>query len=181
MAGIGCKSRTNGELGWEELTTVTATQFKPDPAHYIEDTILTPTRLRQLTPRLRKLPRLAQLVVSRSIDEPKLYELGVLGKVGHARMFVAERSKIADFGRLYWVMVKVLSEKYGCFMKRRINEVHKVTIQCRDHRNIVLWRSMGDDWIQFYARQFDARGYEIMVRRRKIVRISATPILVNAF
>jgi hypothetical protein len=170
-----CKTNQQ-QIPWDDITSITATNFHPNPKMFIEDTQLTPNRIKGLSPTLRRNPNLAKLAVSRALDHPYLYEKGVFGRIGSAKLFVAERKNIPDFNRLYWVMVKVLSRKYGCFMIGRVKEDHKITIKCRDKRNIVMWRSMGKSWIQFYARQFDKYGYEIKVKNRRIVRISPKPV-----
>lgn len=101
------------------------------------------------------------------LERPQAYEGGVYGKVGTATVFIAPRDKVPDYDRLYWVMVKVLSEKYGCFIKRKESNALSVNITCRDSRQIVLRRNRGEDWIQFYGRQYDKLGNEIVITPRR--------------
>jgi hypothetical protein len=108
---------------------------------------------------------LLQWVEELKMEKVKMYEGGAYGKVGSTTMFIADKRVIPDFDRLYWVMVKVLSEKYGCFMKRKHAEEKTVTVNCRDKRTIVFKRHEGSDWIQFYGKQFDIAGNELIVRR----------------
>ena len=145
--------------------------WKRDPEAYWAEAA------RALMAAVRAQPLLAQLAASRSMTQPVLYEGGVFGLVGPAKMFVASTAFIKDFDRLYWVMVKVLSEKYGCFMVSRRTYATKTWVKCRDQRQIVFWKSKGPNWIQFYARQYDRHGYEIVVRKRQIVRISKDQVL----
>lgn len=100
---------------------------------------------------------------SLKIERPREYERGVYGKVGTATIYITHISRIPDFDRLHWVIVKVLSEKYGCFIVHKLSSSQLVSVRCRDKRRIVFRRSRGDDWIMFYARQYDHRGHEIII------------------
>jgi hypothetical protein len=126
---------------------------------------------------LRSQPRLAQLAVARGLEKPIAYEGGVFGLVGPAKLIVATSDRIKDDVRLYWVMVKVLSEKYGCFMvaKQTVGATTRAT--CRDQRRVVFWKTRGPGWVQFHARQYDRDGYEIVVRQKRIVRVSQGRVL----
>jgi len=105
------------------------------------------------------------------------YEGGYYGTRGLTKIFIAPTSKIGDYSRLYWVMVKVLSEKYGCFMVAKQYARDTTRVFCRDKRQIVFWQSRTKDWIQFATRQYDREGFEIAVRRRRIVRVSHNPVI----
>ncbi len=159
------------DVVWDDLMSSTSDRFEPNPDIFFEDAVLTPERLAQMPHLLQRAPDLAHLAISRSIENPIHYQDGVLGQVGTTKFFVTTRERVATFNRLYWVMVKVLSEKYSCFMvsKQQIDDQLRVT--CRDKRQIVVWRAAGRNWIQFYARQYDRDGYEIQVVKRKIVRV----------
>ena len=108
-----------------------------------------------------------------ALSQPEAYEGGVFGYMGSAKAFVAYRKAIPDYNRLYWVMVKVLSEKYSCFISAKQNRGDETWIQCRDKRQIVFWRDLNSKYIQFQARQFDHEGYEIAVRHHQIVRLGS--------
>jgi hypothetical protein len=105
------------------------------------------------------------------------YEGGFYGTRGLTKIFIAPTSKIGDYSRLYWVMVKVLSEKYGCFMVAKQYAGDTTRVFCRDKRQIVFWQSRTKDWIQFASRQYDREGFEIAVKRRRIVRVSLNPVI----
>jgi hypothetical protein len=75
------------------------------------------------------------------------------------------------------VMVKVLSEKYGCFMVSKQNGPEKTWVKCRDKRQIVFWKSKGQGFVQFYSRQYDKDGYEIVVQKKKVVRVGSEKVL----
>lgn len=105
------------------------------------------------------------------------YEGGFYGTRGLTKIFIAPTSKIGDYSRLYWVMVKVLSEKYGCFMVAKQYAGDTTRVFCRDKRQIVFWQSRTKDWIQFASRQYDREGFEIAVKRRRIVRVSHNPVI----
>jgi hypothetical protein len=55
------------------------------------------------------------------VGKLEVLDLGVYGKIGPNSIFVAERSAIPNYDRLYWVMVRILSEKYGCFIRRKVD------------------------------------------------------------
>lgn len=152
----------------------------PSQAHGLPaapDGPLAPERLALLPAPLRQKPLLARLAVAKGLQEPVDYQGGVFGLSGVAKVFVTTREHIKDDARLYWVMVKVLSEKYGCFMveKRYLRDLTSVT--CRDKRRIDFRTTRGADWVQFLARQYDQQGYEIVVRKRKIVRVGNERVL----
>lgn len=105
------------------------------------------------------------------------YEGGYYGTQGLTKIFIAPTSKIGDYSRLYWVMVKVLSEKYGCFMVAKQYARDTTRVFCRDKRQIVFWQSKTRNWIQFATRQYDREGFEIAVKRRRIVRVSNNPVI----
>jgi hypothetical protein len=115
---------------------------------------------------------LTKLLQARALEGPVAYAGGVLGSVGAARLFVATTDRVHDDSRLWWVMVRLLSEKYACFMTHRQTLGERLNIGCRDGRRVSFWRSRGPGWLQFVARQFDREGYEIVVRQHRIVRIS---------
>lgn len=170
---FGCthQSRTE-QLGWDEIITSVALTQVPNEHVLAALRDSEPLSKNDLPKSISTNSELSELVLNRSLSRPRLYEGGVLGRVGNAKMFVALRERIPNYNRLYWVMIKTLSEKYGCFMTGRVRKDNLDLISCRDSRKIGLWRSQGKNWIQFSARQFDNDGYEIAVRRRKIVRIS---------
>lgn len=164
-------------LNWDELSSFNDEAFSPTPGYAIEDVQMTPERLGLLPTPVRGNQKLAWLALSRGVSQATAYQNGLFGMIGSAKYFATTTDKVEDYDRLYWIMVKVLSEKYSCFMVSKVNIGEQVNIGCRDHRNIVFWRSQGEGWIQFYARQFDRQGYEIKVERRRIVRISSAPML----
>lgn len=112
-------------------------------------------------------PTLEQLAAGFQMEKPARYEGGVYGKKGHIPVFAARLADIPDYDRLYWVMVKVLSEKYGCFIKRKASTQSQVHVECRDKRRVVFHRHRGDGWIQFYGRQYNQAGQEVAIRDHK--------------
>lgn len=143
----------------------------------LDEMQLTPDRLAALPVSLRQQPTLARLALKQPLEDPIEYHGGVYGLVGPAKFFAASRERIKDDNRLYWIMVRVLSEKYGCFMTAKYNYGDLTRVTCRDKRQIVFWRSRNRESIQFLARQYDAAGFEIVVKNRKIVRISKEKVI----
>jgi hypothetical protein len=165
------------DLSWDDLLSSTSSEFTANPALPLDDMILTSERLAALPLPLQRDLRLARLALARSLENPSLFDLGVLGMVGTSRLFVTTSDKIKNYERLYWTMVQVLSRKYGCFIRTKLRTGDETKVTCKDKRTIVFWRSQGAGWIQFFSRQFDKEGYEIMVKKRRIVRISNERII----
>lgn len=116
-------------------------------------------------------PTLDQLAAGFQMEKPVRYEGGVYGKKGHIPVFAARLADIPDYDRLYWVMVKVLSEKYGCFMKRKASTHSQVMVECRDKRRVVFHRNRGDGWIQFYGRQYNQEGKEVLIKDHRAIAL----------
>jgi len=125
------------------------------------------SRIQSLPQDVRNHPEMSRLATYRPITEMKSFERGFLGKIGDTTIFGASRDRIADADRLYWVMVKVLSENYGCFMRGTKRSGNVFYFKCRDTRHIVFWRSEGRDWLEFIGRQYDASGREMVVDNHK--------------
>lgn len=120
---------------------------------------------------------ISRLIALNSIEDPYPYAGGLLGAKGDSKYFIASLTAIPQYDRLYWVMVKVLSEKYSCFIKSK-QEIGSMTrITCRDKRQVLFWKKQSGQYIEFLARQFDLEGYEIKVVRKKIVRISSVRVI----
>jgi hypothetical protein len=100
------------------------------------------------------------------MSRPIAYEGGLYGKVGSSPVFIASRQTIPNYDRLYWVMVKVLSEKYGCFIVKKSSVQNLVSVRCRDRRVVEFHRRQSGSWIMFYGKQFDQAGREIKVAQK---------------
>lgn len=164
-------------LEWDEVLSGSLDRYETNPAIIFEDAMLTPERLASMPDALRSNPELARLAVTRAIENPIDYHNGVFGMVSGAKFFATTKAQVPNFDHLYRVIVRVLSEKYGCFMISKQNVGESIKFTCRDRRRIVVWRATGGNWIQFYARQYDREGYEIKVVKKQIVRISSDPVL----
>ncbi len=126
------------------------------------------SRLEVLPLALLADPDRASLAAGFALERPQFMDIGVYGKIGTSTAFVARRSKIQDYDRLYWVMVRVLSEKYGCFIHKKTNLGQTVRFECRDKRTIVLDRDISGGFAKFAGRQFDQMGREIIMRYRPV-------------
>ena len=98
------------------------------------------------------------------VGKLEVLDLGVYGKIGPNSIFVAERSAIPNYDRLYWVMVRILSEKYGCFIRRKVDRGNFVSFQCRDQRTVTMARKISDRFSMVHVRQFDRDGRGIDTR-----------------
>lgn len=90
-------------------------------------------------------------------------DLGVYAKIGSRVVFVADRKVVSDYDRLYWVMVKILSEKYGCFITRKIDMGEQVYFRCRDRRTVAMLRRLSGNFAVLQSRQYDSSGVEIQI------------------
>jgi hypothetical protein len=105
------------------------------------------------------------------------YAGGILGMKGSSKYFIATVSTIPEYDRLYWVIVKVLSEKYSCFIRAKQDIGLMTRFTCRDKRQVLFWKKKNNRFIEFTSRQFDRDGYEIQVIKKQIVRISSQKVI----
>jgi hypothetical protein len=105
------------------------------------------------------------------------YAGGILGMKGSSKYFIAATSTIPEYDRLYWVIVKVLSEKYSCFIRAKQDIGLMTRFTCRDKRQVLFWKKKNNRFIEFTSRQFDRDGYEIQVIKKQIVRISSQKVI----
>ncbi len=117
---------------------------------------------------LNRDDELSKIAVGFGLERPQKMDLGVYGKIGKRTVFVAPRAAIADYDRLYWVMVRVLSEKYGCFIRSKVSTAKTVRFECRDRRTVVLDRDIAGSFAKFSGRQFDLLGREIVIKPRPV-------------
>jgi hypothetical protein len=127
-------------------------------------------RYRSLPVPLRSNEQMARLAAFRDMDHVQAYEKGIWGKSSGAGHFAASSVAYRDPRRLYWVMVKALSEKYGCFMRERRMISNINYFRCRDRRQVVIWKNTGPGWVEFIARQYDRHGHEIHVQNHVATR-----------
>lgn len=109
---------------------------------------------------------ISQLIMSQlevaGVKKVEALDLGVYGKLGSTSIFVAERALIPTYDRLYWAMVRILSEKYGCFIRRKIDFGDVVSFKCRDHRTVTMARKISGNFSLIHVRQFDRHGRVIV-------------------
>jgi hypothetical protein len=104
---------------------------------------------------------------------------GYYGKVGTSTLFIATRKAVPDGARLYWAIVQVLSQKYGCMMYKKINKFPYTSFLCRDGRIVVFHSRYSGEYVVFSGRQFDRKGREIVVKNRRVV--ARYPIFKRSF
>jgi len=121
-------------------------------------------------------PSLAQLAVLSGISRPTFFADGVYGKLGSGTVYATTVDRVADFDRLWWVMVRVLSEKYGCFIVNRSTTPVEVAVGCRDRRQVVFTRAQSSEVMMFVARQYDQRGAELAVEGGQVVARGGQPV-----
>lgn len=99
------------------------------------------------------------------LEKAQAMDVGVYGKLGKSTVFVAHRKHIPDYDRLYWVMIRVLSEKYGCFIKKKFPYENQIGFECRDRRTIVMQRDISGEYAKFVGWQFDPAGKEVVITK----------------
>jgi len=153
------------QLDWQDMSlaqsslpySLPESVVSPPPPPAVEE------KKAMLPVELQQDPLLAHIATMRSVVNPQRYEDGVYGKVNGAVFYSTTTDRIQDWDHLYWVMVRVLSEKYGCFMRQKFKKEHLTAFGCRDGRTVVFHRARGRHWIQFLARQYDRKGAEIIL------------------
>lgn len=125
-------------------------------------------------------PYQAYLAQAQKLTQKKDFEKGILGKNGHSLVYVGPLSEYKESHHLYWVMVKVLSKRYGCFMTKKHTKGDIVIFKCKDSRLVAFQKSQGENWIQFQSKQFDPRGHEIVVENGHITETILNPYIAKA-
>lgn len=173
--GSGTKGQSKVPLGWQELAQ--ANYLPTDAPHlgWSFDLEVPRSYKRGLPTAIRGKSELVKLIWLHDLEKPKVYNNGILGLKNGVQFFVGLKRDIPDYDRLYWVMVKLLSEKYGCFMMAHF-KVPKLRdglgIKCRDSRLVVFSRRNGMETLEFAVKQFDKTGKELVVKERKVVILS---------
>ena len=102
-----------------------------------------------------------------------LFEDGVISKQGRVKVYLGPTATLPTRRQVYWLMVKLLSKEYGCFIMAKSKQANTTAFRCRDQRRILLTSRRYDEWTEVKGRQYDARGYEIAVQNRSIIRIGS--------
>jgi hypothetical protein len=97
------------------------------------------------------------------------YEGGLYAKDGPNTYFVIEEDKLKHENHLYWIKVKLLSEKYGCFIVNKKQSGASTLFRCRDTRRVLMHESRSESQAQVHSRQFDKRGRLLTIRNHKVV------------
>jgi len=106
-------------------------------------------------------------------------DVGFAGKIGHSVVFAAEKRLVPDYDRLYWVMIRVLSEKYGCFIRKKIDRGELVAFKCRDQRIVTFRRRLTQHYAVFKARQYRSDGREIVISNKRSQRVSSAKVVAK--
>ena len=120
-----------------------------------------------------------EVLLDLGLQRAQVMDVGIYGKIGNMSVFVADRKVVPDYDRLYWVMVRVLSEKYGCFIKRKLVEHDVVRFTCRDKRTVVMKPRISGDYSKFVAKQYDAFGRDVVVTRRPNKKITGRGLVLK--
>lgn len=150
-------------IDWGDLMHGRSAVADLRPESPVEFEVL-PERTGRLSADLRADPDLARLAVRRSLERPVVFDQGVYGKLGSSTVYMAPADRVGSGDRLYWTMVRVLSEKYGCFIVEKKREADRFQFRCRDGRRVVMNRKIDKRVAHFWGRQFTATGEEVEVR-----------------
>ncbi len=172
LSGCGVKHTARDKnITWDEIVGADHAALRPNSPSADQEERAVPQKEFSGQSTSGLSPYLQRLADAYRIAKPSAYAGGVYGKVGEVVVFAAHQNQVPDFDRLYWVMVKVLSEKYGCFIIRKLSTTSKVSVQCRDLRWVVFLRGKASGGrLHFYARQYDEQGRQLVVRNHKIVQ-----------
>ena len=150
-------------LDWGELMHGRSVSVKLRPESPVDFEVL-PERTSKLTAELRSDPELARFAVRRSLEKPVTFDQGVYGKLGTSTVYMAPLTRVGSSERLYWTMVRVLSEKYGCFIVEKSRSAGKFQFRCRDGRKIVMQSKIDSRFAHFWGRQYDSNGDEVIIK-----------------
>ncbi|NDE13816.1 hypothetical protein EBZ80_02695 [bacterium] len=150
-------------IDWGELMHGRAVTPELRPETPVEFEVL-PERTERLSAKLRADPDLARIAVRRAIEKPTVFDQGVYGKLGSSTVYLAPSDRVGSSDRLYWTMVRVLSEKYGCFIVEKNRQDERFQFRCRDGRRVVMQRKIDRKVAHFWGRQYSANGEEVKVK-----------------
>ena len=81
---------------------------------------------------------LVQKLRATGVQDISDYNGGIWAKYRQATFFISPLELIPDWTHQYWTIVKILSEKYGCFMTSKLHIVERVSFRCHDKRAVVF-------------------------------------------
>jgi hypothetical protein len=155
-----CASTSKVEINTTATATGMTKDAKPESFQFVK---FLPDRVNsknvaKASVTLKHRVKLASLAAGFSLERPQPLDEGIYGKVGVHTVFIASSQKIPDYDRLYWVMVRVLSDKYGCFIRKKISTPRTVSFECKDRRTVVMDRDISTSFAMFTGRQYDRYG-----------------------
>lgn len=166
------------DLEWGEVMYGRTVDAALRPESPVEFEIL-PERTRDLAVELQADPELARIAVRRALEKPAAFDQGVYGKLGKSTVYVAPARRVKSTNRLYWTMVKVLSEKYGCFIVDKKREGEDFKFHCRDGRLVRMKRKVHGAELVFWGRQYHANGEEVDIKAAKTGRTAFLDMLAR--
>ena len=82
-------------------------------------------------------------------------ENGVYGHYKQSRVFFTIPELVPDDTKLYWAMIKILSEKFACFMVKKRKSGNLYRFYCKDKRSVVFRKGRVGKTVHFYGRTYD--------------------------
>lgn len=105
----------------------------------------------------------------------KFFENGVYGKLNESVFYITTREIAPDMDRLYWLMVKVLSKKYGCFIRSKIERSGKYHFFCNDSRVVIMKPALGEKVVLFQSIQKNRHGETLWVDDHRVRSTGGSP------
>lgn len=145
--------------------------LKSDPIAETEQRSLNAQIENETTPTLPEDPmwrhRITNSAKRLNVTNIEQFENGVFGHYRNSRIFFTTTHQIPNDEKLYWVMVKVLSEKYSCFMINRRKSGDLYRFYCKDQRSVVMRIGQVNQTLYFYGRTYDRFGNLILLKGGK--------------
>ena len=102
------------------------------------------------------------------------YNNGIWTKYKEATFYLSTLDQVPDWTHQYWVIVKILSEKYGCFMTSKMHLGPRITFRCHDKRAVVFQVFYKKNFVYIRGHQYDSWGNLLHVKNHEV--IERTPI-----
>ncbi len=153
----------------EVVTDHSTAKLNPSPSFSL-DLKLTPERIAALDSKIRNDVSWTKAAINLSLYNAKPYYHGMYGKIDSSTVYMMPYKNHESWQSLYIAMIKILSEKYGCFVKKRMKGDGVEKFICRDQRRIVFWKQQENNWIRFHGKQYDKRGQEIIMPTRSALK-----------
>lgn len=98
-----------------------------------------------------------------SITSMKYYDLGVFGKLKESTVFISTVNSLPNWTRTYWAIVRILSDKYGCYMQKKLHLGTNIAFKCKDGRIVAFQYGRKGRFRFIKGSQFDKNGNSLYI------------------